>query len=69
MQKGTDRPGDAFIDRYMPGASAEEREEAYANLESLIEVLSQIDDRLAREARNTDSHDSEGCGRVDVPDV
>ena len=53
----------------MPGASAQERDEAYANLESLIEVLIQIDDRLAREARGTDSHESEGCGRVEEQNV
>lgn len=63
------RPGDAFIDRYMPGASQEERDDAYANLESLIEVLIQIDDRLTREAHNADSRESGGYGRVEEQNV
>lgn len=51
------RPGDLFIDRFMPGASADEREEAYVNLERLIAVLVQIDVRLVREERERDSRE------------
>lgn len=69
MPKATDpRPGDLFIDRYMPGANAEEREEALANLEGLIAVLVQIDERLAWEACG-DSHESDSCGRVEKQGV
>lgn len=48
-EKRARRPGDLFIDRYMPNASPEEREQAYENLRNLILVLIEIDDRLARE--------------------
>ncbi len=61
MQKNnTSRPGDIFIDRYMPGASQEEREAAYQNVERLIAVLVRINDRLEREER--DSHESGSRG-------
>ncbi len=45
-------PGDLFIDRYMPGASAEEREEAEKNLERFVAALVRIDKRLEWEKRN-----------------
>ncbi len=38
-----------FIDQYMPGASAEERAAAEANLERFVAVLVRIDERLERE--------------------
>jgi len=48
--KKTDhRPGDLFIDRYMPKATEEAREEAYANLRALVALLVRIDERLALE--------------------
>ncbi len=50
------RPGELFIDRYMPGASEEAREEAYANLRALVALLVRIDERLALEDR--ERHDS-----------
>ena len=43
------RPGDLFIDRYMPKATEEAREEAYANLRALVALLVRIDERLALE--------------------
>ncbi|MBS1983503.1 MAG: hypothetical protein JST16_04965 [Bdellovibrionales bacterium] len=43
-------PEDFFIDRYMPGASAVEREAARQNVRNLISVLIRINDRLRREA-------------------
>ena len=50
--KNTDhRPGDLFIDRYMPKATEEAREEAYANLRALVALLVRIDERLALEER------------------
>ena len=45
------RPGDLFIDRYMPKATEEAREEAYANLKALVALLVRIDERLALEER------------------
>ena len=39
----------AFIDRYMPGASTDEREEAYANFERFVAVLVRIDNRIRLE--------------------
>jgi hypothetical protein len=53
------RPGQLFIDRYMPSASAAERETAYENLRSLVAILVEIDDRIARESRERDSHESQ----------
>ncbi len=48
-----DQPPNVFIDRYLPGASAEEREEAAANLERFVAVLVRIDERIEREKRDT----------------
>jgi hypothetical protein len=45
------RPGDLFIDRYMPQATEEAREESYANLRALVALLVRIDERLAMEER------------------
>jgi hypothetical protein len=45
------RPGNLFIDRYMPKATEEAREEAYANLRALVALLVRIDERLALEER------------------
>jgi len=54
--KSERRPGERFIDRYMPGASEEAREEAYANLTALVALLVRIDERLALE--DQERHDS-----------
>lgn len=43
------RPGDVFLDRYMPGASEEEREEARQNLYAYFAVLLKIATRRADE--------------------
>ncbi len=50
------RPGELFIDRYMPHASEEAREEAFANLHALVALLVRIDERLALE--DQERHDS-----------
>jgi len=53
------RPGELFIDRYMPSATEEAREEAYANLRALVALLVRIDERLALEAQEeVDSRES-----------
>jgi hypothetical protein len=58
--KPKNRPGQLFIDRYMPTATHAAREAAYENLRGLIAILVEIDDRLAREARERDSRESRG---------
>ena len=50
-KKHDHRPGDIFIDRYMPKATEEARERAYANLKALVALLVRIDERLAIEER------------------
>jgi len=56
IKNNNHRPGDLFIDRYMPKATEEAREEAYANLRALVALLVRIDERLALEER--EQHDS-----------
>jgi hypothetical protein len=43
------RPGDLILNRYMPSATEEVREEARENLRRLARVLLRIEERLARE--------------------
>ncbi|MEI9933169.1 MAG: hypothetical protein WDM89_22215 [Rhizomicrobium sp.] len=43
------QPGDVFLDRYMPGASEKEREEARQNLYGFFAVLLEIATRRATE--------------------
>lgn len=43
------RPGEIFIERYMPKATEEAREEAYANLRALVALLVRIDEHLTLE--------------------
>jgi hypothetical protein len=58
-KKHDHRPGELFIDRYMPKATEEAREEAYANLKALVALLVRIDERLASEEREqSDSRES-----------
>lgn len=67
MRKQNDtRPEDFFIDRYMPGATTEQREEACENMRAFIAVLLRINLRIAQEEH--DSRESEVCGRVELPD-
>lgn len=44
------RLGDHILDRYMPGATEAEREDARANLKGLVRILVRIDERLALDA-------------------
>ena len=44
------RPGDIILDRYMPDATTEQREEARANLKTYAAVFMRINQRLARDA-------------------
>ena len=43
------RPGDLILNRYMPNATEEVRDEARENLRRLARVLLRIEERLARE--------------------
>ena len=66
MQKQNDTlPEDIFIDRYMPGATPEQRKEASENMRALIAVLLRINLRLARE--ECDSRESDSSDRFAVP--
>lgn len=67
-------PEDIFIDRYMPGATTAQREEARQNVRNLVAVLVRINARLAQEAKGkSDSPESAGSGRVGIaasePDI
>jgi hypothetical protein len=55
-KKSNRRPGQSLIDRYMPNATEEAREEVYTNLRALVALLVRIDERLALEDR--ERHDS-----------
>lgn len=58
----TRRPGDLILDRYMPHASEEAREEARDRLRRLALLFIKIGDRLEREGRERDSQNSgSGC--------
>ena len=52
------RPGELFLERYMPLAGEQERADAYENLSSLVAILVEIDQRLAGEGR--EQRDSRG---------
>jgi hypothetical protein len=43
------RPGDLIIDRYMPDATPEEREEAHANLRRFLKALLRVAVRVTKE--------------------
>jgi hypothetical protein len=47
--KKTGKPGDYILDRYLPHASAEKREEARENLRRLARLLIRVHTRLARD--------------------
>jgi hypothetical protein len=55
------RPGFLLIERYMPDASADEREEAYASLREYIGILMRIEERVKRER---DSTNPTACFRI-----
>jgi hypothetical protein len=41
------RPGDYILDRYLPDASPEVREEARENLRRLVDLMMRVHERLA----------------------
>lgn len=56
----THRPGDLIIDRYLPEASSEEREEARRRLYVFVAALVRIASRLEREAEAEGLRDQDG---------
>ena len=44
-----DAPELSIVNRYMPNATAKQREEAMANLRQLAQLLVRVENRLARE--------------------
>jgi hypothetical protein len=68
MSKSGRRPGEEFIDRYLPRATQTERDDAYENMRRFIALLMQINERLAREGlQRHDSPKSGEDGRVKIP--
>jgi hypothetical protein len=60
--KSPRRPGDLILDRYFPDASEEAREQAREDFRKLTALFLKIGDRLEREDRELNSHNSEaGC--------
>ena len=53
------QPGDLILDRHMPNASAEAREEARDNLRALVGALMRINRRLIADSEEPDSHKSQ----------
>lgn len=49
-QNAEQQPGAGILDRYMPQASAEEREAARENLRRLAQLVIRVHERLSREA-------------------
>ena len=61
------RPGDLILDRYMPGATPEEREAARENLKAALAALIRIEERRARQdSGKPDSPKEQSRGRFDV---
>lgn len=59
-----DHPEDFIINRYMPGATEEEREAATYNLERFIAVLVRINERLENDMHLADSRTVDDFDRV-----
>jgi len=51
------RPGDLILERYMPDASEEEREEARANLKAYVALVLRLQERAVREGDDYPSGD------------
>jgi len=49
MPKQKKEPGWYIIDKYLPDATPEAKQEAHANLVGMLSVLVEIDDRLEKE--------------------
>jgi predicted metalloenzyme YecM len=47
--KDTERPGWSIIERYLPNASPEKKEEAYENLRRLAVLIARVHVRQSRE--------------------
>ncbi len=60
------KPGDDILDRYMPGASAEEREIARANLYQFIAMIIRI---VERENTADSTIRADDDGHVELADI
>lgn len=58
------RPGDIILDRYLPNASPEQREEARENLRRLARLIIRVHERLAR-ARGDNSIRANGTAELE----
>jgi hypothetical protein len=58
------RPGDIFLDRYLPNAAPEKREEARKNLYDFVTILLRIATRRADE-ENTSEIRAKSVGAVE----
>ncbi len=68
-QNASQHPIDLIITRYMPHASAEERQEASENVRHLVAVLVQINERLFHEDQSqADSAKSQMCDTIRAPE-
>lgn len=57
------RPEDRILDRYMPGASSEEREEARENLRCLVAFIIRVNERAL--SQSTDGIRAVGACALD----
>jgi len=56
------QPGDLILDRFMPDAASEQREEARENLRRLARLILRVEKRLAAEWREQQIRDSGPLG-------
>ena len=61
------QPGDFILDRYLPHADAERREEARETLRAHALLLIRIGERIMAEEDEGDSPDSTGRRRISAP--
>jgi len=67
MQQPSRRPGDYILDRYMSGATQEDREAARANLYQLLATLIHIERRERTEDAENRANDLRGVDLSDPP--
>ncbi len=68
MKQPARQPGDGIIDRYLPGASPDEREQARNELKAFAASIFAVAERLAREGKSivstSDSRDRDARCRI-----
>ena len=58
------RPGDLIIDRYMPDATPEQRQEAHANLRRFVAALARVALRVSEEIPTAEHSPEEPGGAI-----